>query len=135
MIRRPPRSTRTDTLFPNTTLFRSLLQHPRQPGDEPGDARRVAAERASVGFQIQLAVELDLDRMACPFGPAVQLHAMPPGIRAVARDAIALLRQPGGRRVDQHRGCGAPMTIAQDDVRRLGRTEERRAGKEVGSTG
>src|SRR3546814_19407999 len=25
MIRRPPKSTRTDTLFPNTTLFRSLL--------------------------------------------------------------------------------------------------------------
>src|SRR3546814_15669877 len=28
MIRRPPRSTRTDTLFPYTTLFRSV------PGDE-----------------------------------------------------------------------------------------------------
>src|SRR3546814_5345421 len=27
MIRRPPRSTRTDTLFPYTTLFRSI-QHP-----------------------------------------------------------------------------------------------------------
>src|SRR3546814_1345643 len=28
MIRRPPRSTRTDTLFPYTTLFRSLhLEH------------------------------------------------------------------------------------------------------------
>src|SRR3546814_10792380 len=26
MIRRPPRSTRTDTLFPHTTLFRSLSQ-------------------------------------------------------------------------------------------------------------
>src|SRR3546814_12627733 len=26
MIRRPPRSTRTDTLFPITTLFRSLLE-------------------------------------------------------------------------------------------------------------
>src|SRR3546814_15844255 len=26
MIRRPPRSTRTDTLFPYTTLFRSLAQ-------------------------------------------------------------------------------------------------------------
>src|SRR3546814_16577667 len=25
IIRRPPRSTRTDTLFPDTTLFRSLL--------------------------------------------------------------------------------------------------------------
>src|SRR3546814_10897036 len=29
MIRRPPRSTRTDTLFPYTTLFRS--PHPRHP--------------------------------------------------------------------------------------------------------
>src|SRR3546814_5489559 len=26
MIRRPPRSTRTDTLFPYTTLFRSVVQ-------------------------------------------------------------------------------------------------------------
>src|SRR3546814_2588722 len=25
MIRRPPRSTRTDTLFPDTTLFRSIM--------------------------------------------------------------------------------------------------------------
>src|SRR3546814_14281481 len=29
MIRRPPRSTRTDTLFPYTTLFRSLLASPQ----------------------------------------------------------------------------------------------------------
>src|SRR3546814_15111491 len=27
MIRRPPRSTRTDTLFPYTTLFRSQFRH------------------------------------------------------------------------------------------------------------
>src|SRR3546814_9992246 len=27
MIRRPPRSTRTDTLFPYTTLFRSRIAH------------------------------------------------------------------------------------------------------------
>src|SRR3546814_20804947 len=33
MIRRPPRSTRTDTLFPYTTLFRSL------PFDGPGSIR------------------------------------------------------------------------------------------------
>src|SRR3546814_15096633 len=30
MIRRPPRSTRTDTLFPYTTLFRSTVQTIRQ---------------------------------------------------------------------------------------------------------
>src|SRR3546814_1725694 len=34
MIRRPPRSTRTDTLFPYTTLFRSSgTERPCQPGD------------------------------------------------------------------------------------------------------
>src|SRR3546814_3870338 len=38
MIRRPPRSTRTDTLFPYTTLFRSwsgpcACQGPTSPGD------------------------------------------------------------------------------------------------------
>src|SRR3546814_12940671 len=30
MMRRPPRSTRTDTLFPYTTLFRSLRHYPLQ---------------------------------------------------------------------------------------------------------
>src|SRR3546814_17268759 len=35
MIRRPPRSTRTDTLFPYTTLFRSAERHrvDQRPGD------------------------------------------------------------------------------------------------------
>src|SRR3546814_4083416 len=40
MIRRPPRSTRTDTLFPYTTLFRSVLVPRRRrsglgPDDRP----------------------------------------------------------------------------------------------------
>src|SRR3546814_5347167 len=33
MIRRPPRSTRTDTLFPYTTLFRSPARHSRRKPD------------------------------------------------------------------------------------------------------
>src|SRR3546814_6331121 len=32
MIRRPPRSTRTDTLFPYTTLFRSTVGHAKVKG-------------------------------------------------------------------------------------------------------
>src|SRR3546814_2118598 len=32
MIRRPPRSTRTDTLFPYTTLFRSQARDPDDAG-------------------------------------------------------------------------------------------------------
>src|SRR3546814_4917646 len=51
MRRRPPRSTRTDTLFPYTTLFRSRLRrlqslpaprggrHPSPPGGRRGDGR------------------------------------------------------------------------------------------------
>src|SRR3546814_12039315 len=34
MIRRPPRSTRTDTLFPYTTLFRSLEEKEHDDEDE-----------------------------------------------------------------------------------------------------
>src|SRR3546814_13439746 len=42
MIRRPPRSTRTDTLFPYTTLFRSIAV----PGGQlPGCAPRLRAHR------------------------------------------------------------------------------------------
>src|SRR3546814_11944578 len=52
MIRRPPRSTRTDTLFPYTTLFRSggrlrvvlpqLFDVPRQAGPVPRRPVRAA---------------------------------------------------------------------------------------------
>src|SRR3546814_6047151 len=38
MLRRPPRSTRTDTLFPYTTLFRSRVEVQRiGPGRDPGE--------------------------------------------------------------------------------------------------
>src|SRR3546814_4417421 len=40
MIRRPPRSTRTDTLFPYTTLFRSV--EGMRLGLDPGDAQLLA---------------------------------------------------------------------------------------------
>src|SRR3546814_12459835 len=46
IIRRPPRATRTDTLFPYTTLFRSERQ-PRVPGplDHVHLRRRAAGRR------------------------------------------------------------------------------------------
>src|SRR3546814_11802671 len=42
MIRRPPRSTRTDTLFPYTTLFRSAGRHLRALATECLEAVRIA---------------------------------------------------------------------------------------------
>src|SRR3546814_2618490 len=44
MIRRPPRSTRTDTLFPYTTLFRSIEARDSRVGDRAG-AHRAGFER------------------------------------------------------------------------------------------
>src|SRR3546814_1636561 len=47
MIRRPPRSTRTDTLLPYTTLFRSIGQQLRiEAGDEI--AQRTGIQRMAV---------------------------------------------------------------------------------------
>src|SRR3546814_9929472 len=44
MIRRPPRSTRTDTLFPYTTLFRSALE-----SDGPGLEMELVLHRLDRG--------------------------------------------------------------------------------------
>src|SRR3546814_15172169 len=48
MIRRPPRSTRTDTLFPYTTLFRSPLPHPL-PAERPSPGLRRRHLRVGAG--------------------------------------------------------------------------------------
>src|SRR3546814_5724665 len=47
MVRRPPRSTRTDTLFPYTTLFRS--RHGAPGGPVPGAGPRGLAGRGNAG--------------------------------------------------------------------------------------
>src|SRR3546814_14104855 len=75
MIRRPPRSTRTDTLFPYTTRFRSSAARlaPHQKGALLG--REIAAQHARVG-------EVDVDA----------LRAADRGHRAGARARAQRLR-------------------------------------------
>src|SRR3546814_18791043 len=77
MIRRPPRSTRTDTLFPYTTLFRSVrlfaVENPRLIPDGPdlldhGDARpEILPGRILV---IALGAMVARPIALCGFGPA-----------------------------------------------------------------
>src|SRR3546814_12399117 len=52
MIRLPPRSTRTDTLFPYTTLFRSQRARQRRAEDEAArfDAQHRVERHAAPGF-------------------------------------------------------------------------------------
>src|SRR3546814_14571314 len=51
MVRRPPRSTRTDTLFPYTTLFRS----PERAGSEPG----LGVGRLAADLEIEAGIGLE----------------------------------------------------------------------------
>src|SRR3546814_1933956 len=51
MIRRPPRSTRTDTLFPYTTLFRSF-GHKRQ-----GNAETLRGFGEAYGFGVSIVTQ------------------------------------------------------------------------------
>src|SRR3546814_10900987 len=95
MIRRPPRSTRTDTLFPYTTLFRSparSLQGWAQPGAFP------AVHRAG-GRPAGRAVAERADRL--PAGPAGRmpelLLAQRPGVdRGAVRRLLPSARLPAG---------------------------------------
>src|SRR3546814_18116185 len=108
MIRRPPRSTRTDTLFPYTTLFRSLchLARIRAPQVAGTDIVARAGERHADGGMLA----------GIAFGVAQ------------AFDPVAL---------HQTHGAGVeirPDGFAAQPGLGLLRSEERRVGKECVST-
>src|SRR3546814_6617102 len=67
MIRRPPRSTRTDTLFPYTTLFRSSFREELPPGtfvlvDQYVDRTR---RRTNSFFGVGVVVHVSLAQPSC----------------------------------------------------------------------
>src|SRR3546814_2529846 len=77
MIRRPPRSTRTDTLFPDTTLFRSISSRSR-----PDPVRRHRRSPHCIGATVVcLLIALPLAWLAVPH--AVAAFAMVPGGHAL----------------------------------------------------
>src|SRR3546814_8496093 len=91
MIRRPPRSTRTDTLFPYTTLFRS--------GARPALRDRRVEDRARAG----LAGGGELCQRAREDGRLVSRQSLVVG----ADPRRALCRRPAG---DRGGGIGAPSS-------------------------
>src|SRR3546814_17563097 len=89
MLRRPPSSTRTDTLFPYTTLFRSDYQH---------IARVLEEGKFDLGF-------FD-DRLSMPdmYGRD-HAHTVEHGIRCVKMDPLTILTVMG--MATKHLGLGA----------------------------
>src|SRR3546814_9855790 len=101
MIRRPPRSTRTDTLFPYTTLFRSLFAHRlarvAQQGGMEGtlglvglrhraDLRPVQVGAQEVVGHRQVAVLASLEQVVAAVAPEVS-HGASIGVRGGAVQA------------------------------------------------
>src|SRR3546814_12925243 len=92
MIRRPPRSTRTDTLFPYTTLFRSTTAM--------GLARAMAAAGGTV-----LLIDADARRRASSrlFAEDVQLGLDEVLAGAAARDQAVVNDSPSDACLPPHR--------------------------------
>src|SRR3546814_8191251 len=88
MIRRPPRSTRTDTLFPYATLFRSV-------GRDRSIARRLllvgavaAPEPLDRGIGLPADLEQIVDALALVLGAKIGVIA-PPGAAGFGKDEDA----------------------------------------------
>src|SRR3546814_14339838 len=126
MIRRPPRSTRTDTLFPYTTLFRSALEWvKRNIGAFGGDATNVTIAGESAGALSVMYL------MAAP--QARGLFA-----KAIAESAYMVsapgLREPlNGMVPAEQQGVALAEKLGATDL--AARPAERRVGQECGSTG
>src|SRR3546814_5856832 len=101
MIRRPPRSTRTDTLFPYTTLFRSLADLVDDDGQGAADLRGEfrGADRGSL-FHDAL-VTLFLDRFGHRVGQGVRLRAGD-GFEAKGADVVELRFVEPVERSEEH---------------------------------
>src|SRR3546814_10422271 len=91
MIRRPPRSTRTDTLFPYTTLFRSPLM---TNGGSLITLTYLGAERVTPNYNVmgvaKAALEASVRYLAVDLGPEdIRVNAISPGpMRTLAGSAI-----------------------------------------------
>src|SRR3546814_10425012 len=124
MIRRPPESTRTDTLFPYTTLFRagadqvgaSLRQHLRR--DVVGDAARADEVLDIIEVGGARGGEADLDLLEPAFDEQVEEARLLFGIHRVDQRLVAVAqvgREPDG---GPGGGAGGPLAGLQRDLRR-----------------
>src|SRR3546814_13449568 len=135
MIRRPPRSTRTGTLLPYTTLFRSEVEGQGRRAD-PGEHRAAAGGKvvlveAEAVQQVERIERAHLDPTDHVGQLVFQPGALGEGV-VVLGEAIALAEE-GACRATVVEGAG-PLQPVVDAGAGIDRSEERRVGKECVST-
>src|SRR3546814_20109394 len=140
MIRRPPRSTRTDTPFPCTTLFRSPAPR-RSVHAFDSQCRTVNANHAHLrtGRHVGAAADaplrvIDMQRADAVDQRLIQ-RELTPDVRMYAtiqRRLVADQRARAEPSPCQHAGHGQPAETHKVDLPT--RSEESRSGKEGGRT-
>src|SRR3546814_12331945 len=132
MIRRPPRSTRTGTLFPYTTLFRSFLA-----GDKLEQRRlacAVGADHADDSARRKRKIEIFEEQLVAErLGQSFRLDHLAAEALGCLDDDLRLARRAVGLLFHQFVN-GADTGLALGLPRFRGRSEERRVGKECVST-
>src|SRR3546814_7795282 len=103
MIRRPPRTTRTYTLFPYTTLFRSVVVAHHVGAHEAGLQQAALHERA-VRFVDQWHPLLDGSDQVYPEGVARLVTQARRAVESAHRDSIAGEPARHGTAVAEHHG-------------------------------
>src|SRR3546814_16234264 len=89
IIRRPPRATRTDTLFPYTTLFRAERDSAVRPALWHHQRRRAFADRAQRGERVGAAAEDVHLLLGADHQVAQRQHLLQPrGDRGVGDEAV-----------------------------------------------
>src|SRR3546814_14636322 len=124
MMRQPPRSTRTDTLFPYTTLFRSVVDD-----GAVGDAGAVGERVRGVAAVVHQVDDVDATHADQVIGEQAAVAAPPHRLAAHHGDGrfggesqqlLDALREPVRLHVV---GVGAERVVAQGDVLRVGTLE------------
>src|SRR3546814_20588857 len=122
MIRRPPNSTRTDTLFPYTTPFRSGEEGAGGDLDHAVRADALAGLAGEVGGLQRAGQVLDREAVACQAGGVEFDHH-----RAVRRADGEHVARAGNALELGFPGMRDPRELPRTTLRI--RTEERRLGK------
>src|SRR3546814_1018218 len=115
MIRRPPRSTRTDTLFPDTTRFRSTVEGT----SDPQWAAFVSLQQATTSFDAYgRAIKAALTAGGTTYGVTQT------GYDTLGRPRCAVTRMNSATWNSQPDACAATTAGAQGPDRITRRSEE-----------
>src|SRR3546814_16073644 len=132
MIRRPPRSTRTDTLFPYTTLFRSAARRKVRDHHAHGCAGVAVGAGGAVGETVAAPEPRQGESLVSPLGlRAADLReqlALPSSRQVGAGSGlqnVVVLQRPEGlrlRRQEPVGGAPCPHGLNRPGLRRAGRS-------------